>query len=256
MRNRGDESGAALLVGRNPVREALERGEPEVEKVLLQKGAGGRPIAEIRRLAAEAGVPVQYVPEARLSALAPGVAHQGVVAHTSAVRYLEVEDLLAAVAPGLDAVRARKPILVVLDQIQDPHNFGAIVRSAVAAGAAGVIVPRHGMAPLNAAALKASAGTATRLPIARVGNLGDLLHQLKERGYWVVGAAGGGAVSMWEMDWDRPLALVIGSEGTGLRERVAKACDYLVSIPMRGPAESLNASVAAGILLFVAARTR
>lgn len=246
----------SLLVGRNPVREALAQRDPEIEKVLLQKGAGGRPIAEIRRLAGEAGAPVQYVPETRLSQLAGGAVHQGVVAFAAPVHYLEPEDLLAQIAPTLDDVRARKPIVLILDQIQDPHNFGAILRSAVAAGADGVIVPKHGMAPLNAAAVKASAGTATRLPIARAGNLGDLLHQLKERGYWVVGAAGKGASSVWEMDWDRPLALVIGSEGSGMRRRVEETCDLLVSIPMRGPAESLNASVAAGILLFAAARTR
>ena len=255
-RKQEQASGATLIVGRNPVREALERGEPEVEKVMLQKGAGGRPIHDIRQMASEAGVPVQYVPEARLSAIAPGLNHQGVAAVVSAVTYAEVDALLSAIAPDPDAVRRDKPLLVVLDQIQDPHNFGAILRSAVAAGAAGVFVPKHGMAPLNAAAVKASAGTATRIPVARAGNLGTLLYQLKERGYWIVGAAGEGAVSMWEMDWDRPLALVIGSEGSGLRERTARECDYLVSIPMRGPAESLNASVAAGILLFVATRDR
>lgn len=112
------------------------------------------------------------------------------------------------------------------------------------------------MAPLSATAIKASAGTATRIPIARAGNLTSVLYQLKERGYWVAGAAGSGATSMWEMDWDRPIALVIGSEGDGLGTRVASECDHLVSIPMRGPVESLNASVAAGILLFVAARSR
>lgn len=250
------EQNPALLVGRNPVREALERGEPEVEKVMLQKGAGGRPIADIRRLASEAGVPVQYVPETRLAQLARGVNHQGVVAVAAQVAYLEVEDLLVRIAPGPDAVREAKPVLVVLDQIQDPHNFGAILRSAVAAGASGVIVPKHGMAPLSTAAIKASAGTATRIPIARAGNLANVLYQLKEHGYWVVGAAGAGAVSVWEMDWDRPVALVIGSEGTGLRDRVAGECDFLVSIPMRGPVESLNASVAAGILLFAAVRGR
>lgn len=246
----------SLIVGRNPVREALERRGGAVEKVMIQQGAGGRAISEIRRLAGEAGVQVQYAPEARLAKMARGLNHQGVLAVAAPVDYLEVEEMLAGIAPTLDDVRAQKPILLLLDQIQDVYNFGAILRSAVAAGVAGVIVPQHDMAPLNAAALKASAGTATRLPIARVTNLADVIYQLKERGYWVVGAAADGELSMWEMDWDRPVALVIGSEGRGMRPRVAGECDHRVSIPMRGPAESLNASVAAGILLFVAARTR
>jgi 23S rRNA (guanosine2251-2'-O)-methyltransferase len=249
-------TGTSLIAGRNPVREALAQRSEAIEKVMLQKGVGGRPIDDIRRMAAGAGVPVQYVPSARLAQLAAGVNHQGVIALSSPIAYVDADDLLARIASSLDEVRRLKPILVLLDQLADPHNFGAILRSAVAAGAAGVLVPRHHMAPLSAATLKASAGTASRIPIARVVNLVQLINQLKERGYWVVGADGRGDTSVWEMDWDRPIALVIGSEGKGLRARVAEACDYVVSIPMNGPAESLNASVAAGILLFAAARHR
>lgn len=252
----GAQQDASVVVGRNPVREALARGEVDFEKVLIQKGAGGRPIDAIRRAASQAGVPVQYVPPARLAHLSDGANHQGVVALAAPVRYLEVEEMLAAVAPDLDAVRARKPVLLLLDGIEDPHNFGAILRSGVGLGAAGVVVPRHGMAPLNAAAIKASAGAALRIPIARATNVANVIAQLKERGYWVAGAAGEGATSIWEMDWDRPVALVIGNEGRGLRPRVADACDYRVAIPMAGPVESLNASVAAGILLAAAGRTR
>ncbi len=170
--------------------------------------------------------------------------------------YLEVEVMLNGIASGIDEVRARKPMVLLLDGIEDPHNFGAILRSAVASGVEGVIIPRHNMAPLNAAALKASSGMALRLPIARTGNLVDAMIQLKERGYWIAGAAGDGELSMWEMNWDRPLALLVGNEQRGIRALVAKSCDYLVAIPMRGPAESLNASVAAGILLFVASKDR
>lgn len=245
-----------LLIGRNPVREALERGDTKIEKVLLQKGAGGRPIDEIRRAATKAGVPFQVVPSARLDHLTGGGNHQGVAAIVSAVEYLELEEMLASFAPRLEDVQRTRPILLLMDQIEDPHNFGAILRSAVAAGVSGVVVPKHHMAPLNAAALKASAGTALRIPIARTTNLADTIEQLKERGYWIAGAAGEGTTSVWDMDWDRPVAIVVGNEGKGLRPRVAESCDYLVSIPMRGPAESLNASVAAGILLFAAARVR
>lgn len=256
MTSKPRPASTSYLAGRNPVREALEQKGDEIEKVLIQKGAGGRPVQEIRRLASESGVPVQYVPEAKLAQLVPGVNHQGVVAVASPIPYLEVEEMLSQIAPTLDDVRSRKPFVLVLDRIQDPHNFGAILRSSVAAGVDGVVVPKHGMAPLNAAAVKASAGTAARIPIARADNLARLLHQLKERGYWVAGTTGSGETSIWEMDWDRPLALVIGSEGEGMRPGVASECDYLLSIPMRGEAESLNASVATGIVLFVAMRHR
>ena len=250
------EADVSLVVGRNPVREALERRPAEIEKVLLQKGAGGRPIDAIRRAASGAGVAVQYVPQQRLERMAPGLNHQGALALAAPVAYRDLDALLAEIAPDLDAVREKKPILLVLDGIEDPFNFGGILRSAVAAGADGVVVPKDHMAPLNAAALKASAGTATRIPVARTGNLAEALEALKERGYWVAGADGGGETSVWAMDWDRPVALVIGSEHRGLRPRVAAACDHRVAIPLRGPAESLNASVAAGVLLFAAARVR
>ena len=156
----------------------------------------------------------------------------------------------------MDEVIRKKPIVVVLDHIQDPHNLGAIIRSCVAAGAEGVIIPDRGAAPVTAATIKTSAGTVSEIPIARVGNLSQLIDQLKERGYWIVGAEGSGETSMLEMDWDRPLGIVIGSEEKGMGRVVRGACDYLVHIPMRGKAESLNASVAAGILLFQASLGR
>lgn len=251
-----DTPDTSHIAGRNPVREALERQDASIEKVLLQKGTGGRAVGEIRKAASAAGVPVQYVPAPALDRLVPGTNHQGVVAVAAPVAYADVDDMLRAIAPTRDDVRARKPLLVLLDRIEDPYNFGAVLRSVVAAGADGVIVPTRHMAPLNAAAVKASAGTALRVPVARVPNLADLINQLKERGYWVAGAAGDGETSAWAMDWDRPLALVIGSEDRGMGTRVADLCDYRVHIPMPGPAESLNASVAAGILLFEAVRRR
>jgi 23S rRNA (guanosine2251-2'-O)-methyltransferase len=247
---------STVIAGRNPVREALERGERSIEKVMLARGVTGRAESEIRRAAKAAGVPVQVVPQQRLEQMAPGVNHQGVVAVASAIDYADFDAMLAMVATSVEEVQRRKPVLVALDEIEDPHNFGAILRSAVAAGAAGVVVPERRQAPLSPAAVKASAGTADRIPVARVTNLADALVQCKERGYWVAGLDAEGDSSVWEADWDRPVVLVVGSEGRGMRPRVRDMCDFLVAIPMRGPAESLNASVAAGVTLFAAVRDR
>lgn len=256
MTDMAEERDTSMIAGRNPVREALERRPEQIEKVMLRHGAGGEAIRAIREAASAAGVPVQYVPGTRLNHEAGGVNHQGVLAVAAPVRYRVAEDLLADIAPAWDAVQAKKPLLLVIDRVTDPRNFGAILRSAVAAGVDGVFVPSQHMAPLNAAAIKASAGTATRVPIARVSDLPDFLKQLKERSYWVIGADGAADTAHWAMDWDRPTALVLGSEGEGLQSAVREVCDRLVAIPMRGPAESLNVSVAAGILLFAAARPR
>lgn len=250
-----------LIVGRNPVREALLREDGTLEKVLLQKGAHGSQIDEIRRKARSAGVPVQVVPEQRLRKLAPDSTHQGVLAFSSPVAYPDLHTMLEQVAPTLEDVRSRKPLLLALDGIEDPHNYGAILRSAVAAGASGVIVPDRGQAPLSLTAIKSSAGVALHASISRVTNLADALIILKERGYWVVGLDaeerdGRKAESVWDYDWSRPVVVVLGSEGSGIRPRVRSECDTLVSIPMSSGVESLNVSVAAGITLFIAAKAR
>jgi 23S rRNA (guanosine2251-2'-O)-methyltransferase len=246
----------STLIGRQPVLEALEREDLGIEKVMLEQDASGERIGAIRAAAEERGTPVQYVPAARLRHEADGATHQGVVAITAPIRYREVHDMLADIAPTWDAVQTKNPLLLVVDRVTDPRNFGAILRSAVGAGTDGVIVPSREMAPLNAAALKASAGTAPRIPIARSDDLAQVLTQLKERGYFVYGAEGTTETSLWNAEWDRPVAVVMGSEGEGLAPGVADACDELVSIPLRGPVESLNVSVAAGLLLFAAARPR
>jgi len=254
------DSRTDVLAGRHPVRDALDLADGRIEKVYLQKGVHGSAIDGIRRAAKAAGVPVQMVPKPKVDSLAPQAEHQGVVAVVAPVAYADLDEMLAGIAPTLDAVREAKPVLVALDEVEDPRNFGAILRSAVAAGTAGAIVPERRMAPLSAVAIKASAGTALQIPVARVSNLVDAIQQLKERGYWVVGLAddadGEKATTVWTYDWDRPVAVVVGNEGSGLRPGVRAACDALATIPMRGPAESLNASVAAGIALFAAVKDR
>lgn len=237
------------------MREQLEQDVSRAEKLFVQKGATGK-LMGLQKLAHELGIPTQFVPMGKLNELVPGVNHQGVLLALSTIEYADLDEMLSAIAPTLDEVIAKKPIVVVLDHIQDPYNLGAIIRSCVAAGAEGVIIPDRGAAPVTAATIKTSAGTATQIPIARVVNLAQVIDQLKERGYWIVGAEGSGNTSMLNMDWDRPLGIVIGSEEKGMGRLVREMCDYLVHIPMRGKAESLNASVAAGILLFQASLGR
>lgn len=245
-----------LLFGRTPVREAIERRDARLEKLYLPRESTPA-LADLHRLARALGVPVQFVPPQKLDTLARGGHHQGAIAVLSAVVYQPLDSLLDGIAADYDALLAARPLVVALDGVEDPHNVGAILRSAVAAGVAAAIVPTHGTAPIGAVALKASAGTALHLPVARAGPFAQALEGLKERGYQIVGAAGGeGATAHTDFDWTQPVVLVIGSEGRGLSPAVRRACDALVGIAMPGPVESLNASVAAGVLLFEAVRQR
>jgi 23S rRNA (guanosine2251-2'-O)-methyltransferase len=244
------------VAGRHPVREALLAQADRLEKIVLQQGGGVRGLEEIRRLAAEKGVPIQYVPGQRLQFMAGGVNHQGVVAVTAPVAYWTLDRLLVSIAPNMEAVRDVCPLLLILDHIEDPQNFGAMLRSALAMGVRGVVIPGRGMAPLNAAAIKASAGTAMRLPIARVDRLDHALLKMKEFGYWIAGAVGAGDTTVWDVDWERPFGIVIGNESKGLEKATLEVCDVLVRIPIEAAVDSLNASVAAGIVLASAARPR
>lgn len=245
----------SVIAGRNPVREICEQESERVKEVLIQPG-GGEDLQKLRDHLERLGVDVNSRPVKVLDRMARGAAHQGVVARVRPKAYVDVDEMLSGIARTLGDVKKKKPLVVVLDQITDPYNFGAILRSAVAAGADGVIVPESHAAPLSPVAVKASAGTAHKIPIAETESLHRTLEAMKERGYWIAGAAGEGEETVWSMEWDRATAIVIGSEGEGLRPHLRRICDFLVRIPMRGPAESLNASVAAGILLFEAARVR
>ena len=250
------DAARSRIIGRQPVIEALERSPASIDKVMMRHALSGPDADAVRSLADAASVPVQYVPQKRLDHEAEGAAHQGMLAWGAPVSYLTIPELMQQVAPTWDDVQAQKPLLLVIDHVTDTRNFGAMLRCAVAAGADGVIVPNSGMAPLTTPAIKASAGTALRIPIARCSNLAETLISLKERSYWIVGAQQSGASPLWETDWDRPTALVIGSEGSGLSYSVAEACDAFAAIPMRGPADSLNVSVATGILLTEAIKLR
>ena len=234
-----------IVFGINPVIEALRGGRVVRVRVADRDD---RRMAEVIRLAERAGVRVERVPAEVITHASGGQAHQGVVAELRAAEDYSVADLLAA-AEG-------PPLVVVLDGVEDPHNVGAILRSVDAAGANGLVRQTRHAAPLAGGAAKASAGAAAWVKVAHVVNIARALDELKQAGVWTVGLAGEAAAVYDEVDYRQPTALVLGAEGTGLRRLVRERCDWLVSIPMRGHVGSLNVSVAAGVVLFEAARQR
>lgn len=236
-----------LLVGRNPIREALRAGR-DIEKLLVARGELIGSAREIVAMAREAKIVVQEVDRVRLDQMAPN--HQGLIAVASAYSYKTVDDMLA-----LAKARGEAPLLVILDGVTDPHNLGAIIRSAECAGAHGVIIPERRAVGLTPAAVKASAGAVEYLPVAKEVNLTRVIERLKKEGVWIYGAAMEGE-DYRRVDFSGPAAIVIGSEGEGLSRLVSEGCDKLVSLPMKGHIDSLNASVAAGILLYAVAGAR
>ena len=234
-----------LIYGINPVLEALRAGR--VKELRVAERASGR-AADVIRAAESAGLRIQRVSPVELDRASRGGVHQGVVAQVEDAVQYDIADLLAA--------SGQPPLIVVLDGIEDPHNVGAILRTADAAGAAGVVRQSRHAAPLDGAAAKASAGAVSHVKVANVVNIARALEELKERGVWTVGLAGGVSKRYDEVDFTLPTAVVVGAEGTGLRRLVKERCDWLVSIPMRGHVESLNVSVATGIVLFEGVRQR
>ena len=220
------------------MREALRAGRT-LDRVLIARGAGGSRLQEIIDLARERSVPVRFEPREALDRACHGTAHQGVVAFGAAQRYAE-----------LDQVVTGAELLVLLDGVEDPHNLGAIVRTAHAAGASAVLIPERRAAGLTETVAKAAAGALEHLPVVRIGNVNQTLDDLKSRGYWIYGLDQRASQLHSETDYARPTVLVLGGEGHGLHELVKKHCDALVRIPMTGAISSLNVSVAAGIVLF------
>lgn len=237
------------IEGKNPVLEALRSGRT-IEKLLVVRGSQERSVREIVMRARALKVMIQEVDRQRLDELSESGAHQGLLAFVTPYRYAEVDDMLSAAQQ-----RGEAPLILLLDEITDPHNLGAILRSAECLGAHGVVIPKRRAVGLTPAAVKASAGAAEHLPVAKVTNLAMLLEALKEKGLWIAGADGAGE-EYTKKDFKGPLALVIGSEGQGIGRLIKEKCDFLVRIPMRGRIDSLNASVAAGILLAEAVRQR
>jgi len=227
----------AILSGIHPVVEAL-RAKHSLERLLVAQGAGGPRLQEIIDLARRASIPVRFEPRAALDRMTGSSAHQGVVAVGAAQRYAD-----------LDAVAACE-MLVVLDGVEDPHNLGAIIRTAHAAGAAAVVIPERRAAGVTDVVAKAAAGAIEHLPVVRVTNINRALEELKRRGFWIYGLDERGAETYDQVEYASPAAVVLGGEGKGLHEQVRKHCDALVRIPVTGRISSLNVSVAAGVMLF------
>lgn len=226
-----------ILSGIHPVAEALRAKHP-LERILVAQGAGGPRMQEIIDMARRASVPVRFEPRNALDRLAGSSAHQGVVAMGAANQYAT-----------LDAAAASQ-LVVVLDGVEDPHNLGAIIRTAHAAGAGAVIIPERRAAGVTDVVAKAAAGALEYLPITRVTNINRALEELKEKGYWIYGLDERGTETYDQAEYASPTALVLGGEGKGLHEQVRKHCDMLIRIPMAGKISSLNVSVAAGVVLF------
>ena len=243
-------SADGIIEGRNAVAEALRAGTP-IDKVFLLKGEVDLPLRQLANQARQQGAVLAEVDRHKLDAMSRTHAHQGIIAVAAVREYASVEDLLQAARD-----RGEPPLLVVCDELSDPHNLGAVIRTAECAGAHGVIIPKRRSAGLTAVVAKTSAGAVSHLPVARVANLPSLLKQLKKEGLWIFGAAADGPVSLYEADLKGPAAIVIGSEGSGMSRLVAETCDVLVRIPMKGTLNSLNASAAAAILLYEAVRQR
>lgn len=238
-----------IIAGRNPVMEAIRSGR-SIESILVAKGERSGSVVAIIAKAKQKNIPVKDVDSKKLDFLAKGVNHQGIVAQCAVKEYSTLEDIFA-----LAEERGESPFIIVLDKIEDPHNLGAIIRTAECAGAHGVIIPERRSAGLSYTVEKTSAGALEYMPVVRVKNISAVLQKLKDKGIWVYGADMDGE-HYKKVNFDGAVTLVIGNEGKGISPLVAKDCDVIVSLPMKGKINSLNASVAAGILMYEIADKR
>lgn len=243
------DNNSEWIIGKNPVLEAL-RAERDINKIWIAEGSNKGQMQQVIGLAKQAGVIVQYVPKQKLDHTVSGN-HQGVAASVAAYQYAEVEDLF-----NKAAAKNEDPFFLILDEIEDPHNLGSILRTADAAGAHGVIIPKRRAVGLTAAVAKASTGAIEHVPVARVTNLARTMEELKEKGIWIVGTDAKGKQDFRQMDAKMPLAIVIGSEGKGIGRLISEKCDFLIQLPMVGKVTSLNASVAASLLMYEVYRKR
>jgi len=232
------------IYGFNPVEEMLNESPDRIDKIYIRKNLSSGNLNKIFKLASDNRIPITEVPDQKLTDLAGKVNNQGIVAGISEISYIEFEDWLDNIEPDSDTA------ILLLDEIEDPHNFGAILRTAAAAGISAVIVPKHRQAPVNATVYKTSAGTAGRIPIVRAVNLNQAILSLKENKFWIAGLDQNADSVLWEQTFDVPMAFVIGNEGRGMRKKTGEHCDFLLSLPMENNVESLNASVSAALVCY------
>lgn len=239
-----------LIVGRKPVLEAL-RSDTPLEKICLLYGTHGSALQQIEQLARRRGVPIKQLDKQRFLEISTSPHAQGVVAVAASTKYVDVSDILRAAEQ-----HGEPPFILILDEIEDPHNLGALIRTAECAGVHGVILPRHHSASLSESVAKASAGASLHIPAAKVTNIAATLDELRKSGVWIVGTDAEAPKSYTEVDYSGAIGIVVGNEGKGMRRLVREKCDFLVSIPMYGKIGSLNASVAGGLILFEVTRHR
>ena len=239
-----------IIEGRNAVTEALRAGVA-IDKIFIARGETDSALGHIASTAREKGIVVVDADRRKLDGMSRTHSHQGVIALCAVREYVTVDDILA-----IAREKGEKPLIVVCDELSDPHNLGAVIRTADAAGAHGVIIPKRRSAGLTAVVAKTSAGAVAHVPVARVPNLVAALKELQQAGVWVFGTAAEGTTSLYQADLKGPAAIVIGSEGDGMGRLVTENCDFTVSIPMFGKINSLNASAAAAVLLYEAVRQR
>ncbi|MFT4415701.1 23S rRNA (guanosine(2251)-2'-O)-methyltransferase RlmB [Fredinandcohnia humi] len=237
------------IIGKNPVIEAL-KSEREINKIWIAEGSNKGQMNQITSLARESNVLIQFVPKKKIDQMVEGN-HQGVVAQVAAYEYVEVEDILAAAKN-----RDENPFIIILDELEDPHNLGSILRTADAVGAHGIIIPKRRAVGLTTTVAKASTGAIEYVPVARVTNLARTIDDLKDSGVWIVGTDAKGKEDYRHVDGNMPIALVIGSEGKGMGRLIKDKCDFLLRLPMQGKVTSLNASVAASLLMYEVYRKR
>ncbi len=238
------------IEGRNPVIEALSSGRP-IDKILVQNGEKHGSVLKILAMAKEKRIAISYVDRAKLDAISSSHSHQGVIAYAAAKEYVSVSDILS-----IAKEKGEKPFVVICDEITDPHNLGSIIRTANAAGVHGVIISKHSGVGLNATVAKTSAGAVEFTPVAKVSSIAQTIEQLKKENIWVVGADMDGENTIHTHDFGGAVAIVVGSEGNGISRLVKERCDFLVRIPMFGNISSLNASVAASLMIYEAVRSR
>jgi 23S rRNA (guanosine2251-2'-O)-methyltransferase len=244
------EDSNIYIYGRNPVEEALRTEAERIEKIFIRDTLRDAQLSSIFSLASQYRIPISHVPGSKLFDFVGKVNDQGVVALMSTIAYQDFGSWL----DGVDT--ANYPAILLLNEIEDPGNLGAILRTAAAAGMEAVLVPKHRQAPVSPAVFKASAGTAGKIPIVRAGNLNQSIMKLKDKGFWIAGLDMNGDQNLWDLEIDRPFAFVIGNEGSGIRQKTLEHCDYKMKIAMENGVESLNASVSAALVCYEWRRKR